>query len=186
LFLLQVPSAHDLAFACVRSERTYRRWAAYKFYSEHGLDDQARRLLVAQVATGDLEVPPNAAYAYYPAALIAKDPALVNELGLATVLALGPTTQLRKLAIEVAMDALTPATVAAICEDYPQELVWAVRAQNRADYLQFIMDMVDDYRDDPYLLHRVVECIARIGGPDELEYALHVASTVLSSATSAG
>ena len=45
------------------------------------------------------------------------------------------------------------------------------------------MDMVDDYRDDPYLLHRVVECITRIGGPAEIDYAVHVASKVLESAT---
>ncbi|WP_327643730.1 hypothetical protein [Micromonospora zamorensis] len=183
LFLLTVPGAHDLAFACVCSERTLRRWAAYKFYSENGLDDQARRLLALRATEGYLEEPANAPHTYYPGALIAKDRTLVKELGLAAVLAVAPTTQLRKEAIEAAMPTLSPATVAAICEDYPQELVWAVRVQGRSDYLRIIMDMVDDYRDDPYLLHRVVDCIARIGGPAELEYALHVASMVLDSAS---
>lgn len=169
LFLLDVPAAHDLAFACVRSERTLRRRAAYKFYDKHGLDEQARRLLALQLAAGSLEEPKP----------VVKDRPLVNELGLASVLTIAPTTQLRKEAIEVVMPNLPPETVARICEDYPQELVWAVFDQRRSDYLQIIMDMVDDYRDDPYLLHRVVDCIARIGSRAEMEYALHVASTIL-------
>jgi hypothetical protein len=149
---------------------------------ECGLDDQARRLLALQVAAGSLEEPSNASYAYYSGALIANDWAMVNELGLTAVLAVAPTTHLRKEAIEVAMSTSSPETVAAICEDYPKELVWAVRVQGRSDYLRIITDMVDDYRDDPYLLHWVVDCVAHIGGRAELEYALHVASTVLDSA----
>ncbi|GAA3348902.1 hypothetical protein GCM10020358_69120 [Amorphoplanes nipponensis] len=182
LFLLRVPKAHDLAYECARSERTYRRWAAYKFYGEHGLDERARRLLAGQVAAGTIEQPSSAAYSYYPGALVARDQTLVNRLGLAAVLAVAPTTQQRKEAIEFAMAQLAPETVAGICEDYPQELVWAVRSQGRTDYLPIIMDMVDDYRDDPYLLHRVVECLTRIGGTAEIDYAVHVASKVLESA----
>ena len=185
LFLLHVPKAHDLAYECARSERSHRRWAAYKFYGEHGLDDQARCLLAEHVAAGTIEQPSNAAYSFYPGALVARDRSLVNRLGLVAVLAVAPTTQHRKEAIEAAMTELAPTVIATICEDYPQELVWAVRAQDRTDYLPIIMDMVDDYRDDPYLLHRVVECITRIGRPDELDYAVHVASMTLDSSAAA-
>jgi hypothetical protein len=105
----------------------------------------------------------------------------VNRLGLAAVLAVAPTTLQREEAIEFAMAQFAPETVAGICEDYPQELVWAVRSQGRTDYLPIIMDMDDDYRDDPYLRHRVVECLTRIGGPAEIDYAVAVASKVLES-----
>ncbi|WP_412535356.1 hypothetical protein [Micromonospora zamorensis] len=52
--VLMVPGAHDLTFACVWGERTLRRWAAYKLYSENGLDDQARRLLALRATEGNL------------------------------------------------------------------------------------------------------------------------------------
>jgi hypothetical protein len=171
LFLLDAPGTHDLAFACACSDRALRRQAAYKFYAQHGLDEQARRLLVLQFSTGSLEEPK----------LIAKDSALVHELGLAAVLVIEPTTHLRKEAIETAMATLAPEVVAVICEDYPQELMWAVFDQRRSDYVEIILGMVDDYRDDPYLLHRVIDCIGRIGGPAELEYALHIAATTIDS-----
>lgn len=75
----------------------------------------------------------------------------------------------------------SPDVVATICEDYPQELVWAVVEQQRSDYLPVILDMVDDYRDDPYLLRWIVDGIARLGTASDLEYALYVAATALRS-----
>ncbi|WP_435585847.1 hypothetical protein [Micromonospora aurantiaca (nom. illeg.)] len=184
LFLLQGRGDYDLAFACLSSERSLRRWAAYKFYGVRGLDDQARSLLALRVVQGEIEEPQSASLAFYPGTLIAKDAVLVGDLGLAAVLKVAPTTEMRKVAIGFAMAAESPATVAAICEDYPQELVWAVQDYDRSDFLPFIMDMVDDYRDDPYLLHYLVRCVACIGGRDELKYALFVASAVLDLAES--
>ncbi|MDG4790237.1 hypothetical protein O7626_30675 [Micromonospora sp. WMMD1102] len=179
LFLLRGTASYDLAFACLRSERSLRRWAAYKFYGIRGLDDQARSVLAFQAIRGEIEEPGTASVRFYPGSLIAKDAALVANLDLAVVLKVAPTTEMRKIAIEFAMSSESPATVAAKCEDYPQELVWAVQDGCRSEFLPFIMDMIDDYRDDPYLLHYLLRCVACIGCRDDLEYALHVASAVI-------
>jgi hypothetical protein len=169
LFQFCAPNSHDLAGRCLRSRRTIRRRAAYKFYRHHGLDQVARRVLARQFADNALEAPD----------LVAVDSALVGELGPARVLEAAPTTYFRKRAIEAAMESMPPDKIAAICEDYPQELVWAVHDQRRAEYLPLVVGMLDDYRHDAYLLDRVVGCIARIGGRQEVEHALDVASMLL-------
>jgi hypothetical protein len=57
--------------------------------------------------------------------------------------------------------------------------VWAVYDQRRADYLPVMMQMLDQYRDDAYLLNRVVGCIGRTGGQGEIERAMAGAHRLL-------
>ena len=137
--------AHEVTYECARSERTYRRWARRTgSTASTGSTSGRDALLTGRVAAGTVEQPSRAAYSYYPGALVARERTLANRIGLAAVLAVAPTTQQRKEVIEVAIAQLAPDTIVGICEDYPQELVWAVRPQGRTDFLPIIMDMVDD------------------------------------------
>jgi hypothetical protein len=69
-----------------------------------------------------------------------------------------------------------------LAEDYPQELVWAVREQRRSELAGDVLSVLLTHQDDPYLMNRIIQCLAELGDATALEEGRKVASRLLSQA----
>ncbi|WP_156960179.1 hypothetical protein [Amycolatopsis taiwanensis] len=165
-------SSRELAVKLVVSKRVNRRRAAYKFFRLRGLDDRSRALLVSQLDHDALEAPD----------LVACDTELVQQLGLGRVLDMASSTYYRMRAIQCAMEFQPPSEIMLACSEYPQEIVWAVFEKHQKEYLPYMMRLLDEYRSDAYLLNRILGCIGKIGGSDEIIEALETVTGKLDNA----
>lgn len=155
LYRMDCDAAFRPAAVCARSERKIRREASYRFYLKYGLDETAREILAAQVWQDSERY----------RRTITTDVGIVRKLGLANVLLMAPTSYWRMRAISCALQGDDDAEVVAICGDYPLELIWAINAGCIKRLLPKVLELLDRYAADPYLLNRILQCIAVLGDP---------------------
>jgi hypothetical protein len=178
LWHFSTAQAFALAARCVVSSRTIRRQAAYRFYLRHGLDDSARDLFVQRFSE---EVQPYRQEDELYRRVITTDPTLVARLGVRRVLEVAPNSYWRRRVIEGVLGEDVEAALS-LAEDYPQELVWAVREQRRSDLAGDVLTVLLTHQDDPYLMNRIIQCLAELGDATALEEGRKVASRLLSQA----
>ena len=170
LYHLDHRQAFPAAVACARSPRAIRREASYRFYLANGIDEAGREALAEKVR--------NASTRYRQ--VITTDSTLVKEMGLARVLELAPSTYWRKIAITGALDKDNCSDVLDICADYPLELVWAINENRLVNLLPHVMKLLEKYKDDAYLLNRILQCLARLGDKNSLSQGMQYAANLLS------
>lgn len=172
LFRLDFPEAFAAAAACARSKRTTRREAGYRFYLVAGIDEAGREVLTEQIWDDSTR--------YCRA--ITKDDAIVRRLTLPRVLELAPSSYWRMLAIAGRMESGNFSEVIDVCADYPLELVWAINVKRETKMLPQMLKLLEQYKDDPYVLNRILQCLARLGDSDSLALGIQRATELLSSA----
>ena len=172
LYRMDCDAAFQPAAVCARSERRIRREASYRFYLQYGLDEIAREILTARVWQDSERY----------RRTIATDVGTVRELGLANVLLLAPTSYWRMRAIGCALQGNDDTEVLAVCEDYPLELIWAVNTGCIKRLLPQVLELLDRYAADAYLLNRILQCLAVLGDPAGLALGMERAANALEAA----
>jgi len=178
LWHFRTVQAFALAARCVVSPRTIRRQAAYRFYLRHGLDDSARALLVQRF---DEAAQPSRQEDELYRQVITTDPTLVARRGVRRVLEVAPNAYWRRRVIEGVLGWDVEAAMS-LAEDYPQELVWAIREQRRSEMAGHVLNVLMTHQDDPYLMNRIIQCLAELGDAPALEVGRRVARRLLSQA----
>jgi hypothetical protein len=170
LYRLKFSRAFGTALACTRSPRATRREASYRFYLTNGIDDAGREALCEKIW--------NASTRYRQ--VITTDNAIVRQLTLARVLELAPSTYWRKTAITGMLDEGSHSEVIDICGEYPLELIWAINDKRATSMLPHVMRLLEQYKDDSYLLNRILQCLARLGDADSLSLGMQRAAELVS------
>lgn len=172
LYRMDCDAAFQPAAVCARSERKIRREASYRFYLRYGLNETAREILAERVWQDSERY----------RRTIATDVGIVRKLGLANVLLMAPSSYWRMRAISCALQGDDDAEVLAICEDYPLELIWAVNAGCIKRLLPQVLELLDRYAADAYLLNRILQCLAVLGDPAGLALGMERAAETLEAA----
>jgi hypothetical protein len=172
LYRMDCDAAFQPAAVCARSERKIRREASYRFYLKYGLDETAREILAEQVWQDSERY----------RRTITTDIGIVRKLGLANVLLMAPTSYWRMRAIGCALQGDDDAEVLATCEDYPLELTWAVNVGCIKRLLPEVLELLDRYAADPYLLNRVLQCLVVLGDPAGLALGMERAAKTMEAA----
>ncbi len=162
LYRIDNRQAFPAAAVCARSPRAIRREASYRFYMANGIDEAGREALAEKVW--------NTSTRYRQ--VITTDSTVVKKMGLARVLDLAPSTYWRKVAIVRALDWNNCSDVLDICADYPLELIWAINENRLTDLLPHVMKLLEEYKNDAYLLNRILQCLARLGDENGLSLGM--------------
>ncbi len=170
LYRLDFQQAFSAAAACAASPRTTRREAAYRFYLVHGIDEAGRKVLSDKIWDTSTRY----------RQVITTDRSLVLELGLARVLELAPSTYWRMIAIAKALEGSNYSSVLSITADYPLELIWAINENCITDLVLNVMELLEQYKDDAYLLNRILQCLVRLGDVNSISSAMEYAANLLS------
>ena len=160
------------AAVCATSDRVIRREASYRFYLKYGLDEAAREILTAHIWQDSERY----------RRVITTDAIIVRVLGLDNVLLLAPSSYWRMRAIACALRNDNDAEVLAICEDYPLELIWAINVGRIRRLLPHVLELLDCYANDAYLLNRILQCLAVLGDPAGLTLGIIRATDTLEGA----
>lgn len=160
------------AAVCAKSDRVIRREASYRFYLKYGLDKVAREILAAHIWQDSERY----------RRVITTDVVTVRELGLDNVLLLAPSSYWRMHAIACALRTGNDAEVLAICEDYSLELIWAINVGCVRRLLPHVLELLDRYANDAYLLNRILQCLAVLGDPAGLAVGIMRATDALEGA----
>jgi hypothetical protein len=169
LYRMNFQQAFSTAAACAASLRAIRREASYRFYLANGVDEAAREVLASTIWDSSIRY----------RRLIATDRALVLKIGLPRVLGLAPSTYWRMLAVGKTLDPSDYADVVAACADYPLELIWAIYENRLVGLLPQVLQMLEQYKEDAYLLNRILQCIARLGDAEGVTRAARYATDLL-------
>jgi hypothetical protein len=70
-------------------------------------------------------------------------------------------------------------SVLEICEDYPQELVWAINEAKITSLGPHVVSLLERYKNDAYLLNRMVQCLMRLGDTDAIALSMRRAAELL-------
>jgi hypothetical protein len=175
LYRLDNREAFSAAVACARSSRAIRREASYRFYLANGIDEAGREALAEKVwSTGTRY-----------RQVITTDSTVVEEMGLARVLELAPSTYWRKVAIAGALDEDNCSDVLDICADYPLELIWAINENRLIGMVPHVVKLLEEYKTDAYLLNRILQCLSRLGDKNGLSLGMQYAASLLSQENTA-
>lgn len=175
LWLFDTESAFAFAAQCVTSRRATRRHAAYRFYLRHGLDDRARTILLKLV--DDTVHRSHREVQMYRRA-VASDPNLVAQIGISTVLEAAESTYWRRRVIEGFLNT-DPQTALALADEYPQEVVWAIRELRRTEFAPQVVRILLEHQHDPYLVNLFIECLVDLGDIDALRTGRRAAERLL-------
>jgi hypothetical protein len=170
LYRLDFQEAFSVAATCAGSRRKVRREASYRFYLTHGIDSTGRQVLLKETQITSIRY----------RQIIAKDKELIQALGLERVLELAPSTYWRMIAIRGSLSTGEVIDIARTCADYPLELIWAINEQRSPASLSCVLELLDKYKDDAYLLNRILQCLARIGDADSLSRGIRHGNDLLS------
>jgi hypothetical protein len=170
LYRMNFPQACSTAVVCATSPRTIRREAAYRFYLANGIDETGREVLAETIWDTSIRY----------RRVVTTDKLLVLKLGLAKVLGLAPSTYWRMIAIGKVLDPNNYADVVATCADYPLELVWAINESGLIDFVPQMLQLLEEYKDDAYVLNRILQCLVRLGDADGITLAIEYAADLLS------
>jgi hypothetical protein len=170
LYRMNFQQAFSTALVCAISPRAIRREASYRFYLANGIDETGREVLATTIWETSIRY----------RRVIATDQLLVLKLSLARVLELAPSTYWRMVAIGKVLDPGDYTDVIAICADYPLELIWAIHEGRLVYLVPQILQMLEQYKGDAYLLNRIVQCLARLGDADGITLAVERATDLLS------
>jgi hypothetical protein len=172
LYRMGCASAFPPAAICAKSSRAIRREASYRFYLKYGLDKAAREILAAHIWQNSERY----------CRVITTDVDTVRELGLDNVLLLAPSSYWRMRAIACALRNSNDADVLATCEDYPLELIWAINVGCVTRLVPHVVELLDRYANDAYLLNRILQCLAVLGDPTGLALGIMRATDALEGA----
>jgi hypothetical protein len=161
-------TASNLATRCAAGSRGTRRQAAYRFYRELGVDDEARHQLVANYGIESSET-------YRK--LVTTDAEIVRRIGIWTVLRSAPSIYWRRRAIEHFLD--DENCLKAIAETYPDEVLWAIRTLKRSDLATFVLRIFREHRGDPYLVNCAIQCLSTLGDATALAEAVQAGRLLL-------
>jgi hypothetical protein len=160
------------AAVCAKSDRAIRREASYRFYLKYGLDKTAREILAEHIWQDSERY----------RRVITTDVVTVRKLGLDNVLRLASSSYWRMRAIACALQNGNDAEVLAICEDYPLELIWAINVGRVRRLLPHVIELLDRYANDAYLLNRILQCLGALGDSTGLALGIRRATAALESA----
>jgi len=142
----------------------------------HGTDDAGRQILLKEKQVTSIR--------YWQ--IIAKDEELTRALGLGRTLELAPSTYWRMIAIRGILSTGDVLDVAGTCADYPLELIWAINEEGSQASLSYVLEMLNKYKNDAYLLNRILQCLARIGDEASLSRGIECANDLLSHEAAKG
>jgi hypothetical protein len=169
LFRMNFEQAFPAASVCASSPRAIRREASYRFYLANGVDEAGREILAETVWEASIRY----------RRVITTDQLLVLKLGLARVLDIAPSTYWRMIAIGKTLESTNPAEILNICMNYPLELIWAISENHSIDLMPHILRMLEQYRDDAYILNRILQCLVRLENEDGITMAIEYGTQLL-------
>ncbi|MGW4743170.1 hypothetical protein [Nocardia xishanensis] len=73
-----------------------------------------------------------------------------------------PSTYWRRRVIEGFLST-DPETALALADEYPQEVVWAVRELRRTEFAPEVVQILRMHQDDPYLVYLFIQCLIDLG-----------------------
>jgi hypothetical protein len=170
LYRMNFQQAFSTAVACATNPRAIRREASYRFYLVNGIDEAGREALAETIWDTSTRY----------RRVIATDQLLVLKLGLARVLELAPSTYWRMVAVGKVLDSANCADVLTTCADYPLELIWAINENRLVDLVPHVLQLLEQYKDDAYLLNRILQCLAHLEDADGITLAIRYATDLLS------
>jgi hypothetical protein len=170
LYRLDFPEAFSVAATCAVSRRTTRREASYRFYLTHGIDDAGREIMLKETQITSIRY----------RKIIAKDRELTRALGLGRVLELATSTYWRMLAIRGVLSIDDVTDVARTCIDYPLELIWALNEERTEASLSCVLELLEKYKKDAYLLNRILQFLARFRDHASLSRGMRYGNDLLS------
>jgi hypothetical protein len=166
---MNFPQAFTTAASCAKSPRAIRREASYRFYLANGVDDAAREVLAETVWDKSTRY----------RKVVASDQQLILKLGLAQVLELAPTTYWRMVAITKVLEPANYVDTINTSADYPLELIWTISECRLVNLVQEVSHLLEQYKDDAYLLNRILQCLARLGDATSIALAMDYAADLL-------
>jgi hypothetical protein len=168
LWQLPTDGARTLALSCATSNRLQRRIAAWRFYSTHGLDAEARSAIAPTVETG---------YHEFLLKLVAHDGELLDRVGHERTLAAAPDAYWRGRVLETLL--ASGKTPVGLLESHPSEALFAIRRAEREDLDGLASWIFHANPSDPEVISAAIQAFGSLGLQAKLGDAVRAGQELL-------